>query len=305
MTLTNRLSFSTYLFDIEQIQEDLINKFDNLEICLFDECDLKRDIHDYLKYGQNILKTAKPKHVSFHYPMNGSQYWENESGFKDLVKIGNFIQELNIDKLVIHSNYIRKVELIRIDKLPEIRFKIIEKLCKLKILFPTIEICLENMSFLGNELDDADPVFLDGEDFKELSGTELSITFDYCHFWINSFLKKEQLLEPIRHINPHYYEYIHKKSDQLSSYLPVIDKINHIHLSSFRYNNNKIIEGQTLCNGIVSKNQVFQDINFLKDNNSNELIFNLEIGERDYKDRKEIYKMGDDIYKISGEYNRK
>ncbi len=296
-----RISFSTYLFDIKQIQPEMMLYFNNIEIVIFDEKDVKKTREELLYAIKSIIVKVKPLKVSFHYSMNNCEYWKNNAEHMCLIKICDVLSELNVNRLVLHSNFIIPVSDIDITKFQEVRQKIIDSLLFIKKLYPQIDICLENMSVLGGMLNDADPLFLAADDFDLLKNTNLSITFDFCHFWINEFLMENDILRHIKDINYKYYEYLQNKDFSLKSFNNIAKHINHIHISSFQYKNNRIIEGKVLSEGIVPRTKFESDILFVKKNNQNNLIYNFEISEENYHERKAIYRMADDFEKVEKE----
>lgn len=297
--LKERISFSTYLFDIKQIQPGMIPYFNNIEIVIFDEIDAKKSRKDLLQAVTSIIEKVKPLEVSFHYSMNNCEYWKNKVERLYLIRICDVLNELNVNRLVLHSNFIRSISDIDLTKFEEIRQKIIDTLLFIKKLYPQIDISLENMTVLGVMLDDADPLFLTADDFDLLKNTDLSITFDFCHFWTNEFIMKNDLLRHVKDINYKYYDYLHKKDFSLKSFNNITKHINHIHISSFQYKDNRIIEGKVLSDGIVPRTKIESDILFMKKNNQNNLIYNFEISEENYHERKAIYRMVDDFKKIA------
>ncbi len=296
--LKERISFSTYLFDIKQIQPSMMKYFNNIEIVIFDEIDVKKTRKELLQAISSIIEKVKPLEVSFHYSMNNCEYWKNKVEHLYLMKICDVINELNVSRLVVHSNFIRTISDIDIMKFEEIRHKIIDTLVFAKKMYPKIDISLENMTALSGNLNDADPLFLAADDFDLLKNTDLSITFDFCHFWINEFIQKNDLLRHIKGINYKYYEYLQTKDFSLKSFNNITKHINHIHISSFQYIDNRIIEGKVLSDGIVPQTKIESDILFMKKNNQNNLIYNFEISEENYYERKAIYRMVDDFEKL-------
>lgn len=301
--LKDRISFSTYLFDIKQIQPSMMQYFNNIEVVIFDERDVKKTCKELLQAISSIIEKVKPLKVSFHYSMNNCEYWKNKVEYLYLIKICDVLNELNVRRLVLHSNFIRSLYDIDLTKFQEIRQRIIDTLVSIKKLYPQIDISLENMSALGGMLDDADPLFLTADDFDLLKNTDLSITFDFCHFWINEFIMKNDLLRHVKGINYKYYEYLQTKDFSLKSFNNITKHINHIHISSFQYKDNRIIEGKVLSDGIVPRTKIESDILFMKKNNQNNLIYNFEISEENYHERKEIYRMVDDFEKLTKEIN--
>lgn len=279
----------------------MVAYFNNIEIVIFDEIDVKKSRKELLQAISSIIEKVKPLEVSFHYSMNNCEYWKNKVEHMYLIKICDVLNELNVNKLVLHSNYIISLSDIDITKFGEIRHKIIETLLFIKKLYPQIDISLENMSVLGSMLNDADPLFLAADDFDLLKNTDLSVTFDFCHFWINEFIIKNDLLRHIKGINNKYYEYLKTKDFSLKSFNNIIKHINHIHISSFQYKDNRIIEGKVLSDGIVPRNKIEADVLLMKENNQNNLIYNFEISEENYHERKAIYRMVDDFDKIAKE----
>lgn len=279
----------------------MVAYFNNIEIVIFDEIDVKKSRKELLQAISSIIEKVKPLEVSFHYSMNNCEYWKNKVEHMYLIKICDVLNELNVNKLVLHSNYIISLSDIDITKFGEIRHKIIETLLFIKKLYPQIDISLENMSVLGGMLNDADPLFLAADDFDLLKNTDLSVTFDFCHFWINEFIIKNDLLRHIKGINNKYYEYLKTKDFSLKSFNNIIKHINHIHISSFQYKDNRIIEGKVLSDGIVPRNKIEADVLLMKENNQNNLIYNFEISEENYHERKAIYRMVDDFDKIAKE----
>lgn len=272
-----------------------------MEIVTFNEIDVKKNRKELIQAFSSIIEKARPLEISFHYPMNDCEYWRSKDERLNLVKICDVLNELNVSRIVLHSNFIRSIYDIDPTKFHEIRKKVIDTLVFVKKLHPQIDICLENMSILGGLLNDADPLFLTADDFDLLKNTDLSITFDLCHVWINEFIMKNDLLSHVKDINYKYYEYLQTKDFSFKTFNKITKYIKHIHISSFQFKDNRIIEGKVLSEGIVPQTKIESDILFLKKYIQNNLVYNFEISEENYHERKAIFRMVEDFKKFSKE----
>ncbi len=122
------------------------------------------------------------ENVTFHFPMNGSDYMEDDSVRAKLLESYQRASDHGLAGVIVHSNRIRAAaEWRQFDQVAE-RSRIGELLSNLRgrNSSSTTWLGLENMPSVGNYGDETDPLFISPADFDELPDN-VGIVWDVCH----------------------------------------------------------------------------------------------------------------------------
>lgn len=120
--------------------------------------------------------------VTFHFPMNESDYVEDDFIYRRLVESYQRASDLDLAGVIVHSNRIRPaVEWQRFDQAAE-RTQIGELLATLRETNSSSStwLALENMPSVGNYGDEIDPLYVCPTDFDTLP-SNVGIVWDVCH----------------------------------------------------------------------------------------------------------------------------
>lgn len=162
---------------------DYIN--DCVEAILFNRRDLESP--HWEQSWLNIQKAASlygPAQVTFHFPVNDSDYTQDLFVRQKLQEAFTRACDLGLQGVVVHSNRIRLIAEWSTLHLPTEREKVLETLENISRLATTNTtwLALENMPIMDNYAIEIDPLFVYPEDFQSLMNTKTKVIWDVCHF---------------------------------------------------------------------------------------------------------------------------
>ncbi|GHT90896.1 hypothetical protein FACS1894122_02260 [Alphaproteobacteria bacterium] len=129
-----------------------------------------------------------PPNVSFHFPVNNSNYCEEKEIFEKLVEAYTRACDLGLAGVVVHSNNIRAIDAwSKSDEvaLSDGRKSVSDALFRVKNSVTDSKntwLSLENMIIMDNYGKEIDPLFIYPEDFMELDES-IGTVVDICHFF--------------------------------------------------------------------------------------------------------------------------
>lgn len=276
-----RIPFS--LTDIKQIPVDLIGKENlTLEGNVFDARFFKK------KGGWNIArknideinKTLPRKLASLHFPVENANYIDSNKTKDSLFKFIDLANESDVPLVVLHSNYIQRIEGYYCRELPKIRKKFLEFFRELDISLKSknVVVCIENMPIIGNDGDDFDSVFVFPEDFQRFNFRNIKIVWDFSHWAYTCFLIKR-----LSNIT----ERLSSEITDFDEFLKIRENIVHTHFSSFKAKPLGCEEG------IMPKKGSFDAETFIKIlkklNEGVDISMTLEIKDENYRNRVNLF----------------
>lgn len=292
MDINKILGFSFYAVCMDQVNDEMCRLFGKAEAALFSREDLQRD--RWNKAWENIKKICDKlgsENVSFHFPMNDCSLIDDDFVFERLLESGEKVNELNIKKIILHSNCQTELSKWSLIKMNKMKKAVIEKL---KIInWPNVKLCLENMPPIGNLCDDADVLFVFVSDFDEIIRNNIGITWDINHYFNTvATMKNAEEDMALKSSLPRF------QTCDYFDFESILSKIDHWHFSAFKtianpITNKTCIEGCTVkeCEDVPESifRQALKAI--IADSMCNQKSIILEIAERNYTNRNNIYKM--------------
>lgn len=178
-----RTSLSFLAYDHEQLPEPGRYCNDAVEAVIFNRDHLEEEPWQATWINVEIaVAQYGPDNVTFHFPMNESDYIEDDFVYKRLVESYQRATDLDLAGVIVHSNRIRPAaEWRRFNQTTE-RAQIGELLAKLRETNSSSStwIALENMPSVGNYGDEVDPLYISPADFDTLP-SNIGIVWDVCH----------------------------------------------------------------------------------------------------------------------------
>lgn len=285
------LPFLAYRLDQLPSKEECGNQC--VEAIVFDRKDLEEAQWKLIWKGvQGAVSQYGPQNVTFHFPVNNSDYVADLFVRKRLVEALARASDLGLSGVVVHSNRIGRLKSWEGKNLQEERMRVIEALTEVRSQIPRgTWLALENMPVMDNYGIEIDPLFVYPEDFKVLRQTEVRVVFDVCHFSSTQANLREVVSG---RQNPLYYPSIKNGGDL--DFLEILDLIVHWHFSAFLGVANPDTEEICKEGVLPSKGsfgeeyyrKVFREIS-ARTSASSHMVF--EIQEENYQDRKEAREM--------------
>lgn len=287
------MSVSFLANDISQMP--LPNAYGNnsIEAISFNRDDLTDEKWDLVwKNIKLACKTYSSENVTYHFPINNSDYVEDGWVFEKLVDAYRRAINFGLSGVVVHSNRIKTFDEWKSLDISVERNKVLEKLNNLvKIINNTSStwLALENMPIVGNSGYDIDPIFCFVKDFSQLP-EGIGIVWDVCHAVStveylhahkNSRLKEDLVL---RTCNDEYFDFT-----------SIRNKIRHYHFAGIRGINDP--GSKTICiEGILPAESSVPEIIYKKfikliSEGSFERTINFEIQEDNYYKRENAPKI--------------
>jgi hypothetical protein len=238
---------------------------------------------------ENASKLYGGESVSFHFPVNDSNYVEDLFVRGRVKEALQRATDLNLRAVVVHSNRIEKLPWIS-QNLPHMRREVVDTLEEIREnVKGKTYLTLENMPVMDNWGIEIDPLFVFPSDFKDL--INVKVIWDICHY-TNSLANMSEVIAG--HQNPLYYPNIQDK--QPLDFLEIKDRIVHWHFSAFKGIANP--ETKSVCHeGVLPKDAELGSslyakcLKAIKDVASPEDHMVFEIQERDYINRTNIKEM--------------
>ncbi len=283
-----QLSLSFLATDLRQLPD--LGAYGNtaVEAVLFQEADLLDS--PWKLAWENTEKAVRlygNKHVTFHFPMNGSDYVKNKKVFKRLIEAYKRASDLGLNGLVVHSNRIRPAhEWSKFDVSQEQR-AVLERLLDVidKNFDKNTWLGLENMPLIGNAGYELDPLFCLAKDFLILPD-RLSVVWDICHATSSiEYVKKIKSSENLKGLNMRH------ASKEDFDFTLIYMKVRHWHFASFK-NLNIPRERSSLIDGLLPSEGMLRPLiyeNLLKQiarYSDKDSTVNFEVQETDYVQRR-------------------
>lgn len=292
MDINEILGFSFYAVCMDQVNDEICRLFGKAEAALFSHEDLQKD--RWNKAWENIKRICNrmgSENVSFHFPMNECSLIKDAFVFERLLEAGEKANELNIKKIVLHSNCQIELDKWSLDNMNKMKEAVIEKLKHLN--WRNVKLCLENMPPIGNLCDDADVPFIFVEDFDEIVRNNIGITWDINHYFNTvATMKKAEEDIVFRSSLPRF------QTCDYFDFESIISKIDHWHFSAFKAIANPVtnkicIEGCRVkeCEDVTESVYKRAIKAIIADSKCNHKSIILEIAEKDYTNRNNIYEM--------------
>lgn len=202
-----------------------------MEAILFNREDLEKPIWDIS--WKNVEKAGllyKPENISFHFPVNDSDYVEDTFVSLRLQEALQRATDLGLHGVVVHSNRVRPLNKWKYIDIADWRKQVANKLNQIRELVPEDQtwLALENMPIMDNHGKEIDPLFVFPSDFILLVKSRVKVVWDICHF-TNTFANLKQLSTGIQ--NKEYYPNV--KPIKPFDFVEIAKQIVHWHFSSF------------------------------------------------------------------------
>jgi hypothetical protein len=264
-----------------------------VEAIVFNREDLEQPKWELVWKGvKAAIGYYQPENVSFHFPVNHSDYVADPFVKERLIETLERASEFGMAGVVVHSNRVTPFQNWIGVNLETERQKVIDTLVDVRRRSSSQTwLALENMPVMDNYGIEVDPLFVYPEDFKELRKTDVKVVFDICHF-SNTQANIRQVLSGEQ--DRKYYPNVRDVGD--FDFLSIVDLIVHWHFSSFlgiaNPDTREICkEGVIPSKGSLGESyyrEAFQKIVQAADP-SGHMVF--EIQEKDYKNRLEAGEM--------------
>lgn len=202
-----------------------------VEAVLFHREDLEKTIWD--EAWSNIAKASKlyqPKNVTFHFPVNDSDYVEDFFVAHRLKEALQRASDLGLHGVVVHSNRVRPLEKWKEIQIVDWQQKVINRLIEIRegVNETGAWLALENMPIMDNYGKEIDPLFVFPSDFKLLKDSNVKVVWDICHF-TSTFANLKQLSAGLQ--QKKYYPHVKKMTP--FDFVQIADQIAHWHFSAF------------------------------------------------------------------------
>lgn len=281
--------------DISQLPPPGLFNNQAVEGVIFNRTDL--EIPTWQLVWKNIEEAIKlygGENVTFHFPVNNSDYLEEAFVRKRLVESLQKADELGLHGVVVHSNRVKDIDVWQKLDLKSERKRLLECLNTVySEASPTYTwLALENMPIMDNYGKEIDPLFIYPQDFLDWENQSVKIVWDICHY-TNTLANTWEVLQ--KRQNPDYYPNL-RKSDYLDFFL-LRPHIVHWHFSAFLgicnpdlKNSAKegVLPDESTLGGDIYK-KILAEILKSFSNRIEHMV--LEIQEECYRERKNIQKM--------------
>jgi hypothetical protein len=217
-----------------------------VEAVIFDRKHLEANPWDEL--WKNIAVAANAygsDGVTFHFPVNDSDYVEDPFVMSRLCEAYARATDLGLRGIVVHANRIRPIHIWQGMNLKDEQQKVIGKLVDVAEKIPSSGtwIALENMPVMDNDGDLIDPSFVFPSDFEVLKGTRIRVIWDVNHYF-NSILTLREVFDGRQPAE----DYPNLQHGDFFDFKHLGSRIAHWHFSSFlgvpdRRRNKRCVEG--------------------------------------------------------------
>ena len=279
--------------DIKQLPRD--NSSNAVEAVIFNYEDLENSTWDQV--WRNIkfaVKKYGASNVTFHFPVNNSDYVSDRFVEERLYSALNMASDLELRGVVVHSNRIKPIQHWQNIDLVNERSLVVEKLHSVRErAISNTFLALENMPIMDNYGIEIDPLFCFPADFHLLLEINLGIVWDICHY-SNTLANIQEVLDEKQ--NRDYYPNF--RVAKPGDFVALGDKISHWHFSAFKGIANPDLK-TTTREGVLPSESYFgeeyykQYLMFMKQvmRINQHIVF--EIQEDNYYSRRKVYRMVD------------
>lgn len=285
------LSAPFLITKLEQIPEDFVKKGGFLEGNIFDYNLLKNEsdwtlLDKNLAYLQNKYQGVIK---SLHFPTENANYLENSfvrNALHRFIEIGS---KHKIGTVVLHSNYIQNLKSFDVNSLDATRKRFLNFYKELDSFLEgsNVSIGIENMPIIGDAGLDFDSIFVYPTDFDSFNFKNIHVTWDFGHWAYTCFV--------LENLN-NFSDKINIDSCEFTDYCKLKGQIIHAHMSSFKgttypFSNSRCNEGIPPSDGDFDQKTLANCL--LELNNWKDINLTFEIKEKDYSNRKNLYKVVD------------
>ncbi len=285
MSLKTSLSFLAT--DISQMPPPA--KYGNkaIEAVSFNRADLEDGNWELVwKNVEIACKNYLPKNVTYHFPMNDSDYVEDEWVYSKLIEAYRRVNDLDLSGMVIHSNRIKTFSEWSLLNVRDEQKKVLDRLkslVKTTKKAPSSWLGLENMPLVGNSGYDIDPLFCFVSDFENLPDG-VGIVWDICH-----------AVSTVEYLHAHEEKRLKEdltlrtSNDDYLDFVTLQRKIQHYHFAGVKGLNdpesNKVcVEGVLPTESSIPEGVYIKAVK-LMDKMSPGASINFEVQERNYYER--------------------
>lgn len=264
-----------------------------VEAVIFNFADLQDE--NWKIAWENISKAIKKyqaHNVTFHFPVNDSDYCANPFVESRLSESYSRASDLGMHGVVVHSNRIRKIPEWQNVNLKDEREIVASKLAKIvNSKNSNTFLALENMPIMDNYAIEIDPLFCFPEDFSVLNGTGVGVVWDICHYSIT----RTNITEVLEYKQNKSY-YPNFRISALEDFNKIKDQIVHWHFAAFDGVANPDTGSHTKEGVIPSESFLGEGEyeKYLKEifkicNTNQHIVF--EIQDNNYSERVKVYQM--------------
>jgi hypothetical protein len=279
-------SLSFLATDINQLPT--LGQYGNegVEAVSFNRSDLEKDNWDLV--WRNIETASKlylPHNVTYHFPMNDSDFVEDKYVFAKLKEAVIRSADVGLKGLVVHSNRIKTFHEWQKLNLDEERLRVLSKLDEVVMSNTSPAwIGLENMPLVGNSGYDVDPLFCFSGDFGNLPDN-LSVTWDVCHYLSTlAYIKaadQHKLTENL---------VLRQQQAGKFDFGAIADRIRHWHFAAFKGLNDPAkgtvcVEGVLPHEGDLDPSIYREMLSYIRHHSAQDSTINFEVQENDYINR--------------------
>lgn len=284
-----RIAIPFLLSELTQIPDLIKERNFLLEGIVFDaNLFAKKNFWKKIEVSMAFLSKKFPNRLySLHFPVDNADYLSSPIVKEYLYRFIDLAVSYKVQIIVIHSNYIKSLNTFNIETLGKKRK---EYLCFFKILDryiakKNITLCVENMPIIGNHGNDVDSVFVLPQDFKEFNFSNIKIVWDIGH-WAYTW----SVLKSLNRISP----YIKTINVRFNEFFLLKQNLAHFQLSSFKTialpgTGTKCLEGIVPSDGDIDEH-LLRDILLSINSWKNSYVVSLEIQDKDYTDRVNLFK---------------
>lgn len=284
-----RIGVPFYATKLEQMPS--ASEFAAAEATLFHREDL--ETASWKLTWSNIKEAAEVfgcSNVAFHFPFNNCDYVSDKFVFTRLQESFQRASDLGLAGVVVHASQVRTIKewLSASEELVSRRKAVAEQLERIVSSSSSFTretfLALENMPVIGNYGLEVDPTYVYPEDFIELDGTSVGITWDFCHFMITLTVSELIAQKPEK---AELFPFTRPTS--LLRVAQLRERVRHWHFSAFQglplvSEGARSYEGTQPAHSTAEEPRYLSASEFMQRTNSH-AICTLEIQEDDYSER--------------------
>lgn len=282
-----KTSLSFLGLDIAQLPKPGMYGNDGVEAVSFNRSDLEAD--NWKQVWRNVevaTKLYSPSRVTYHFPMNDSDYVAESNVAHKLGEALRRATDLGLRGVVVHSNRIQTYQAWQGGNFEEERQRVLTVLANTlaKHANQNTWLGLENMPLVGNSGYDTDPLFCFSSDFENLPAG-LQVTWDICHH-----LSTLAYLNADAHGELQTSLILRSQAVAAEDFATIAPKIAHWHFAGFTGLNdparNTVCTEGVLPDASQDGQPVYASLlRFIEQHSRNDAVINFEVQETDYTDR--------------------